>query len=308
MATRQPGTVPPEEHVFLVGRPPLGEFLGFIQARAVGGQNVDIPRLAEEWREANDHIKELEEREPGWADNPEVQPIPEDLAPFVERLQHDTVYQRAFKIIPSRLGMVSLNRLVVYQKHINLAYVETLKEEIGAPPTREDIFEFCLPREPSQPPVRQRQMGQNAYTFVSRSDDLRFLGAELLDPDEVPGHEFTGRPFKILVAAVGYGSNYLNAFHFQDRLVLNNGSHRAYALRDLGVTEVPCVLQNVTREEELEVIGSPVTQQMDMYFKEPRPPVLKDYFEPQLRKVVPVNQKRRAVQVQVQTRKQDTPA
>lgn len=308
MATQQPEAASPEQHVFLVGRPPLGEFLGFIRVRAVGGQDVDIPRLAEEWREANDHIQELEEREPGWADNPEVRPIPEDLAPSVERLQEDPVYQRAFRIIPSTLGVVELDRLVVYQKHINLAYVEVLKAGVGETPTQEHLFEFCLPGEPSQPPVRLRQMGQNAYTFVSRSDDLRFLGTVLLDPEEVPGHQFTGRPYKILAAAVGYSSNYLNALHFQDRLVLNNGSHRAYALRDLGITEVPCVIQNVTRKEELEVIGSPVTQQMDMYFEEPRPPVLKDYFDSQLRKVVPVTQKRRAVQVQVQTGKQDTPA
>src|SRR2546430_11202463 len=38
-------------------------------------------------------------------------------------------------------------------------------------------------------------------------------------------------------------------------LILNNGSHRAYALRELGITRVPCIVQHVSCREELNVLA-----------------------------------------------------
>ena len=55
---------------------------------------------------------------------------------------------------------------------------------------------------------------------------------------------------------VGFSSNYLNVVAAEGRLVLNNGYHRVYALRERGVTHVPCVMQRVTRREELELVGT----------------------------------------------------
>jgi len=37
--------------------------------------------------------------------------------------------------------------------------------------------------------------------------------------------------------------------------VLNNGHHRASALRECGVRQVPFVIQKVTRREELDVMA-----------------------------------------------------
>ena len=63
---------PADDHVFLVGRPPLSECLGFIRTMAVGGQTADQGQLAAEWRKANDHLKALESKEAGIADGPSV--------------------------------------------------------------------------------------------------------------------------------------------------------------------------------------------------------------------------------------------
>jgi len=40
------------------------------------------------------------------------------------------------------------------------------------------------------------------------------------------------------------------------RLILNNGSHRAFTLRQMGVTHVPCIVQHVSSRDELEVVAS----------------------------------------------------
>ncbi len=38
-----------DEHVFLIGRPPLSEFLGFVRLLSVEGQRVSQRQLADEW-------------------------------------------------------------------------------------------------------------------------------------------------------------------------------------------------------------------------------------------------------------------
>ncbi|MCZ7673842.1 MAG: hypothetical protein M5U34_45335 [Chloroflexi bacterium] len=108
---------------------------------------------------------------------------------------------------------------------------------------------------------------------------------------------------------VGFGSNFLNAIAAEGRLVLNNGSHRAYALRASGITHVPCIIQQVSRREELLVIGSnELRQNPDLYLKAPRPPLLKDYFDPKLRKVFLVPRRNRQIKVSFGVEQIDVPA
>ena len=80
------------------------------------------------------------------------------------------------------------------------------------------------------------------------------LDATLLEPGQVTGLDAVGVPSKLVVLSVGYGSNYLSAISVGGRLVLHNGSHRAYALRAAGQTHAPCLVQHVSRHEELRAI------------------------------------------------------
>jgi hypothetical protein len=109
--------------------------------------------------------------------------------------------------------------------------------------------------------------------------------------------------------AVGFGTNFLNAVYIENRLILNNGSHRAYALRDMGVTHVPCIVQHASSRAELELVGSRfVRRDPDYYLKHPRPPMVKDYFDPQLRKIVPVHRRLRQVTVKFEVDEAFVPA
>src|SRR5712691_3603975 len=102
----------------------------------------------------------------------------------------------------------------------------------------------------------------------------------------------------IVALVVGYGSNYMNAIHVENRLILHNGSHRAFALRAVGITEAPCVIQTVTRREELQVIaGGDIGENPDRYLVAPRPPLLKDYFDERLRKLLRVPRRQRQVKI-----------
>src|SRR5712672_481548 len=74
-----PGPTAIDDHVFLIGRPPVGEYLGFIRTMAIDGQERDQGILVEEWRRANDHVRRLERTEAGIADRVTTMPLPPEL-------------------------------------------------------------------------------------------------------------------------------------------------------------------------------------------------------------------------------------
>jgi hypothetical protein len=297
-----------DEHVFLIGRPPLGEFLSFVAANTVDGEAADPRLLADEWRKANDHIRELEKREVGWADNPTIAPLPKRLEPLMTQVLADPMFQRGFNIVPVDIGTVELDRLVVFQKQINLDFVRQLRATLGDSPSDEQVFRFCLPFDHPNPPAQVGRIAPNAYQFSSKSTDLRFLEPALLRSQQITGYAPQGPIVGVVALMVGYGSNYLNAVHVENRLVLNNGSHRAFALREAGIKQVPCIVQHVSRREELELVLPNLHQRPELYLTPPRPPVLKDYFDEKLRKLVRVPRRLRHVRITFGVEQLDLPA
>jgi hypothetical protein len=229
--------LPTTEWVFLAGRPPMAEYLGFMSTQMLEGGTAGQQQLADEWRAANDRVKDLTETEAGLADGAEVDPLPEELLPLAEDVLGEPAYMQSFAVVPTELRIVDLNRLVVFQKNINMDYVRELQESLPTDPTIEQVFGFCMAPEGARPPVRSQQVANNAFVFISPSTDFRFLGADLIPHDQAPTAGATGHPTSVVALPVGYGSNYLNVVSVNGRLVLNNGSHRAYALRDAGFGE-----------------------------------------------------------------------
>jgi len=297
-----------DEHVFLIGRPPVGEFLGFIASQTLAGSDADISALMHEWRKANDHVRQLERSESGIAANPPTWDLPDQLAAAAEAVKADEIFKRCFGFVPTDIRMVDVDRLVVYQKSINLSYVRSIQARIESDPSMSNVFRMCLPIEREVPPARVQRVAQNGYVFMSSSNDLRFVEPILLKPQQVGAYLPYGPMLTVLGLVIGFSSNYVQAVAIENRLVLHNGSHRVYAFRELGIKQIPCVIQHATRRDELEVVGSQELQaHPDRFLKDPRPPLLKDYFDPELRKLVRVPRRSRQVKVTFGVESTDTP-
>lgn len=304
-----PGGPAADEYVFLIGRPPLQEFLDFVTSRTEGGESANLGALVAEWTTANDRVLELERTEAGAADSPSIQSLPTELNALRDRVLADPIFQRSYSLVPTTIRMVNLNELVVFQKQVNLEYVQRLQATLGPSPTVEDVFRMCLPFDHPQPAFSAGRLANNAFQFQSASTDFRPVGVQLLRPNQVTGFVASGPIAGIVGIAIGFGPNFLQAIHAENRLILNNASHRAYALRDLGIYEVPCVVQEVSRREELKVIGhDELKNSPDLYLTDPRPPMLRDYFDPALRKLLPVTRRRRQYRVLFQIEPLDVPS
>jgi hypothetical protein len=297
-----------DEHVYLIGRPPVGDVLQFVRLMAVDGRTRSQTEIAAEWRRAHEYLRELETKEAGIADDPMISTLAPELEERRLRLLHDPL-MRAYDGVPADLFVIDLDRVVVFQRHIDLTHVAKLQSRLPEKPSAEELFDFCLPVERDRPPVRVMQTSQNSYTFVCPSNDFRFVRADLLEGARASQFGEIGTTAGVLALELGFGSNLLHAIALEGRLILHNGSHRAYALRERGIRYVPCVVQRVARREELELAAtSEVMQRADLYLRAKRPPVLKDYFDPALRTIVPVARKNRLVRVSFGVDTFDVPA
>jgi len=296
-----------EEKLYLMGRPPLKGFLRFLRAHAA--TPVREAAVTDAWQSACDVVRRLAQEEAGVADEPVIgEPGPE-YDPLLADLLRDPLVRYGFNTVPTEVALVELDRLVVHQPHIDLTFARQLAARLGPAPGREEVFRTCLPFDHPQPPVQWSRAGDGRFVFLSPSNDLRFLGPMSLEPRHITGCAPPGALVGVVGLAVGFGSNFLSAVHAERRLILNNGSHRAYALRTLGITHVPCIVQHVASRDELDVVAAPrVRSDPDLYLSDSRPPLLKDYFDARLHLVVPVQPRVRQVTVRFQVEEDFVPA
>jgi hypothetical protein len=266
--------------------------------------------LRDQWQEANDFRKTLQKEEAGHADNPPIQQLDmSEYEPLLIEFLNDPLVRDGFNTVPTEVAIVELDRLVVYQHHIDLSYVKQLEQALPDSLTPEQIFRTCLLHDHPQPVVNWSRLHRDSFVFMSRSNDLRFLGALKLRAKDIKKHNSHGNLSAVIGLAVGFGSNFMNAIKIENRLILNNGSHRAYALRKMGITHVPCIIQHVSSREDLDITASSqVLNHRKYYLKDPRPPMLKDYFNPKLHTVVPVQRRIRQITVKFQIDESYVPA
>jgi hypothetical protein len=298
-----------DDCLYLVGHTPLDQYLDFMEAETAG-EAPGRAQLADDWRAADDRRRALEEAERRWLATPplhaepdrRVLPLPAEMEPLGRALADHPRFRRAFATVPAKVALVELDALVAYQRTIHLDHVRRLSERLGPRPGPRELFEFCLPTEPPEaPPVRVRRAGDDEFLFTCESTDLRFLEAVSLRPEQINHHAAPGAVAGVIGLVVGFGSNFLNVISAEGRLVLNNGNHRAHALRTLGITHAPCVVQAVTRRDELKVVGgSRLRRDPDKYLQGVRPPMLKDFSDPQLTRRVSLLKKTRHVRVTFQ--------
>jgi hypothetical protein len=269
--------------VWLRGQPHLEDYLGFYRKKVIGGDKVDPRMLTARWREANDLYYELEQQEAGIADTIACRPLDKRLAGLAARLEANPWFRSSFDNLPYTIELVELEKLVVSQIQVENGFSQAIAARLGPKPTPAELFRFCLPVERDLPPVKIQRLSSNRYQFSSPSSDFRAHDTVLMRNPQLADVTLPGPAAALLGISVGFGSNFLSAVRSGSRVVLQNGYHRAYALRSAGFSHAWCVVEHVTRKDELrlsateEVLGDPA-----FYLAAKRPPILRDFFDPRI--------------------------
>lgn len=302
IATPDAADEPSVNEVHLLGIPPLAGYVDHVTRRTVGGDRVDEAVLIDQWRAAAQHYQRLEQSEAGEADRVKIDPIPAAMTPRIDALIAEPGFVHGFGELPIAFGMVELDRLVVYQQHVSLTHALRFTNALQAGASRNDVlFDICLPDQQHVPPIRSAKSGGGRFVFQSDVLDLRSFGPRLLAADAAHSVMTPNGPATAGVAlGVGYGVRHLNIVRLGKRMVLNNGYHRAYALRAAGVTHVPCIVQAIAHPEELAFAGgSSLIDNYDRLFSAARPPLFKDYFDPALTTRLSLPPMRKQIQITV---------
>jgi len=270
------------EWAFLMGRPTKEEAVGFFMRHSID-QTVDKGALEDRWWTAKARYDELSEKESGLADDMQISDLPKELEPLLAKVLADQVYQKVYSSIEHRFSMVDLDRLVVFQKYMDLSFVRTLEAKASTKMGPQEVFRLAMPYDHPLPDCNIYEKERGVYIFESPSTDLRFLDSIILQGDKIKDKDLPRPLAGILGLAVGFGSNFLTALHVGRRLIVNNGTHRAYLLRKLGIKRAPCIIQEIKDRKEIsEEVHGDVGDRLDYYLNDPRPSLLKDYFDPKI--------------------------
>lgn len=278
-----PTVAPTDQELFLMGVHNLDAFIDFVKERTLQGPGLDRVDLGDLWRRAARIYQELETNEAGAAEKPQIRPLPKRLQAHVNRLVEMPEFQATFSDLPVAFGMVELDKLVVTQHELQLSSVNKLMRETTLPLTDAKLAAICLPLTPDSAEFKLKLNRNGQFVFVSDTHDARFLGAQVLRPQDVPGLKVHGHAAAVVALALGFSTNVLNAIRYRDRVVINNGYHRAVALRRMGVTHAPCLIQVCGHWEDVALAGnSELYNHADLYLSSARPPLLRDFDNPDL--------------------------
>lgn len=274
---------PLDAQLHLMGATRLGAFIQFVRQRAVGGRERDESDIADLWRAAAKHYEVLRGTEAAVADKPEVLPLPRSMQAHIDKLTQLDSFATTFSSVPIAFGMVPLGQLVCSQFDLTLSTVQALKTRIQPKMRPAALAKLCLPLAPDHGRCVLGREAKGEYIFHSDSHDLRYLGAQLVPVGQIQGYQHSGHAQAAIVVGIGFSTNVLNVIRYGERLVLNNGYHRAMTLLSQGYTHAPCVIQVCGHWEDVGLCGmGEMLHNSELYFSKPRPPLLRDYLDPAL--------------------------
>lgn len=191
-------------------------------------------------------------------------------------------FARRSKITPLSFEQIEIDKVIASQRTVHISHVESLVTQL--PAISENLLDFCLHPGRDDAGIEAGRTQGNAYTFSSMNPGLRLLGAyhEPLNPtgpltQNHPG----GQPLHVVTLLVGYGISTINVFKFGRRIILNNGFHRLYALRSMGIRFAPAVVQHVSHPEQ-EMPTQIADLPRDYLVGAERPGLLGDFLNEQL--------------------------
>ena len=291
------------EMLWLLGQPHLADYLSFLETKVIGGDREDMRACAAEWRAVNDLYYDLEQTEAGIADSIDCRRLPKRLGGLAAELEANPWFKSSFDNLPYSIELVELDKLVVSQIQVENGHSRLIAECLGPKPSPSELFKFCLPVEPKQPPVDIRRLSSTRYLFSSPSSDFRSHDPRFISAADI-GHLIPAGPVAgFFGVSVGFGSNFLSGVRSGSRVLLQNGYHRSYALRSAGFTHAWCVVEEVTRKDELKLTATgEVAADPEFYFAAKRPPILRDFFDERICKQLLVRPMDCVVEVEINIR------
>jgi len=285
-------------YLYLYGAMSQQEITQIVKGQCIPEDIANLGNIITNWRNATSKFRELESQEQGIVDN--NSPLDIEPNPKLVEIQNNPLFQNTFSASPIEFKMVEVDRLIATQRSVSLRYIDEITKRIPNEPSLDELIDLCLSPKQEVPIPKSLQQSPNMISFSSPSVDLRFLGGHLKDKiteDDLKYTPVGGLPVAVISLFVGYGGGSINVLYANNRLVLNNGFHRVYALRKKGITKIPVVIQKIGNAD-LEFPPAILGLTRDYLLKHTRPVLVKDFFVDELTTIFRKKNTVRSVRVQ----------
>jgi hypothetical protein len=256
-----------------------GEILNHIRTQTLEEEFTRIDEILAQWNAQQPAVQNLIQNELGLADQPNLEDLPANLNKKLDEIRNNPLHKKTFANLPYTFALIEIDRLIAAQRAVNKQYVEQLRQRYADKTDLEQLIEVCVSPKRELPAIQHLEIANNTHVFSSPNLDLRFLGAFLkkLTPEDMEFAASGGLPAAAVIAFVGYGGAPINVLRWQNRLVLNNGFHRVYALRSIGVKKIPVIVQHVNNVQ-LEFPPVVASLPREYLLGVPRPVLMKDFL------------------------------
>jgi len=255
-----------------------GELNNYLEVVSADGEDRK-QEIKRSWPAAAAAFQQLVATEAGLPESIVTRAMPPEMNNYLNQIRADSAFAKTFANYPISFEEVEIDKLVAGQRIVHLDWVRQLFEK-GKP---KNLAAFCLDPGQDSTPITIARSGSTAYTASSHNPGMRFLGVfeQPYQADGVHGHHPGGQPVHAIVLLLGYGISTINVYRVGARLILGNGFHRLYALKAVGLTHVPAVVQQVTHPqlEMPAVIGELPREHL---VSTTRPGLMKDFFDEHL--------------------------
>lgn len=296
------------QELYLYAFATQAEVIRHIRTEAAREEVEQLPEIMEAWQRLQVRVTARLEEERRVADTIRWERLPTEHDSWLETLASDMLFRKTFQQLPVSFALVEADKLVAPQRTVNMTYVEKLLASLPTAPRFPELLDICLGPKRSLDPIQYLEARSNAHVFSSPHSDIRFLGSYVknITPEDFQYAESGGVPTAAVIAFVGYGYAPINVFHVGNRMILNNGFHRVYALRSRGVSRVPTVVQHV-HNVELEFPHTVAGLPREYLLNVRRPVLIKDFFEPGFTIPLKVQRRLKVVNVSVSARSHEIP-
>ena len=265
---------------YLYAFAPQAEVAQYIRTQALDQGVETQAQTMQQWERLQPRVAEMLARERGVAESIQITAIPPEHEQVVRQYASNALFRKTFSTLPAAFAMVEIDKLVAAQRTVNLDYVDRLVKSYPTNPQLSDLLNICVAPTRQVDPIQHLEIAPNVHVFSSPNSDIRFLGSfkKNLIPDDLDYAVMGGIPAAAIITFVGYGAAPINVLQAGPRVVLNNGFHRVYALRSIGVTHIPVVVQ-VVQNPALEFPPTVAGLPKEYLLGAPRPVLMKDFFE-----------------------------
>jgi len=285
------------------------EVTHYIRTQAIPDESARISEFLRKWGELQPRVQQLIQNESGIAESIAVSELPRGHETQVECYTADKLFNRTFSGLPIVIAMVEIDKLIAAQRTVNLEYVDRLKSSFSRNLGISELLEICVAPTRPMDPIQHLELGPNVHVFSSPNADIRFLGSFVknITNEDLEAAVQGGIPAAAVISFVGYGGASVNVIRAGNRVVLNNGFHRVFALREAGVTQIPVVIQlsnNPALDFPDQVAGLPKDYLLGM----PRPVMMKDFFESDFAITLRVRKRIKVITLSAGVGQHDVPA